>query len=193
MNVLVLYAHPVEDSFCAALHETVVDGLRIAHHTVDDCDLYAEGFEAVLSRAERLAYHDLDRNRETVAPYVERLLAADALVLVHPVWNFGMPAILKGYLDRVFLPGVSFGLMDGRVRPILHNITKLATVTTYGATRFKAMVMGDPPRKIGTRMLRTIIRPGASVDYLALYDMNNADASRRQAYLQRVSMQMRAF
>ena len=193
MKVLVLYAHPVEESFCGALHHAVVEGLEAAGHTVDDCDLYAEGFEASLSRAERLAYHDLATNRATVAPYVARLLAAEALVLVHPVWNYGMPAILKGFLDRVFLPGVSFGLVDGRVRPILHNIARLGIVTTYGGARWRAFALGDPPRKVATRVLRAIIKPGAKIDYLALYDMNNADAAQRAAFLERVARRMRAF
>ena len=55
-----------------------------------------------------------------------RLQAAEALVLCFPVWNFGYPAILKGFFDRVFLPGVSFKMVDGKVRPNLWNIRKLA-------------------------------------------------------------------
>ncbi len=113
MRILVVHAHPVETSFNAALHRAVVDTLRAAGHQVDDLDLYAEGFDPVLTREERLGYHDTPANRGPVAPYVERLLGAEALVFVNPVWNFGFPAILKGYLDRVFLPGVSFKLVDG--------------------------------------------------------------------------------
>ena len=75
---------------------------------VDDCDLYAEGFNPVMSAEERRHYHDATRNRAPVAGYVERLLAAEALILCHPTWCFGPPAILKGFLDRVLMPGVSF-------------------------------------------------------------------------------------
>ena len=56
MRVHVLYAHPVETSFAAALHEAVTKGLAEAGHEVDDCDLYAEGFAAVLTRDERLEH-----------------------------------------------------------------------------------------------------------------------------------------
>ncbi len=193
MRVLVLYAHPVEDSFCAALHRTVVAGLEAGGHAVDDCDLYAEGFDPVLSREGRCDYHDTNANRAGVEPYVDRLLSAEALVLVHPVWNFGMPAILKGFLDRVFLPGVSFGLVEGQVRPALHNITRLGVATTYGATRWRAAILGDPPRKIAKRMLRAVIKPGAPVDYLALYDMNNAGVPERGAFLTRVETGFKAW
>jgi len=71
--------------------------------------------------------------------------------MVFPVWNFGYPAILKGFLDRVFLPGVSFKLVDGKVKPNLTHIRKLAAVTTYGGTRMRAFMAGDPPRKCVTR------------------------------------------
>jgi NAD(P)H dehydrogenase (quinone) len=194
MRVLVLYAHPHEESFCAALHAAVLEGLREAGHAVDDVDLYAEDFDQVLSRHERLAYHDVPDNRAPVAGHVERLLAAEALVIVAPIWNFGFPAILKGYFDRVFLPGVSLHLKeDGGVAPGLGNIRKLAAVTTYGGGRLRAMLAGDPPRKFVTRVMRVTIRPFAKVSYLALYGMNTADEAARKAFLERVRERMRRF
>jgi NAD(P)H dehydrogenase (quinone) len=193
MRVLVLFAHPVETSFVAALHRTVVDALKEGGHDVDDCDLYAEAFDPVLSRQERMDYHDLDINRRNVDSYVKRLLAAEALVLVHPVWNFGYPAILKGFFDRVFLPGVSFELKDGIVRPNLHNIRKLGAVVTYGGHRWRALLMGDPPRKILKRVVRAIIHPLARTRYLALYDMNRNDEAVRKAFLEKIAAEMRAF
>lgn len=191
MRVLVVYAHPVEDSFSAALHRTAVAALTEAGHTVDDCDLYAENFSPVLTRQERLDYHDSETNAGPVQRYVERLQAAEALVLSFPVWNFGYPAILKGYFDRVFLPGVSFVMKDGKVVPALSNIRKLTAVTTYGGTRFRALLMGDPPRKLVTRVLR--VTTGAAVSYLALYDMNRATHAHRAAFLARVESHMKAF
>src|SRR4028118_1098159 len=119
MRVLVLYAHPNPESYGAALHRTVVSALEGAGHEVDDCDLYAEGFDPVLTYEERVNYLDVPGNRRNVDPYVRRLEQAEGLILVYPVWNFGFPAILKGFLDRVFLPGVSFRLVDGLATPNL--------------------------------------------------------------------------
>ncbi len=186
MRVLVLYCHPNPESFGAALHQAVVESLEAAGHEVDDCDLYAEGFDAVLSRAERLGYHDLATNTLPVQAHVDRLQRAEALVLVFPVWNFGFPALLKGYLDRVFLPGVSFGLVNGATQGLLTNIGKVGVVTTYGATWLKATMLGNPPRKFCTRTLRAVTRFTASVDYLAHYDMNRSTAETRAAFLGRV-------
>jgi NAD(P)H dehydrogenase (quinone) len=193
MRVLVLYCHPNPASYGAALHGAVLRALATAGHQVDDCDLYAEGFDAVLSREERLGYHDLAANTRPVQAHVDRLRAAEALVLVFPVWNFGFPALLKGYLDRVFLPGVSFGLVDGATQGLLTNIGKVGVVTTYGATWLKATLLGNPPRKFCTRSLRAVTRFSASVDYLAHYDMNRSTAETRAAFLGRVTSHFSRF
>jgi putative NADPH-quinone reductase len=159
---------------------------------VDDCDLNAEAFPAVMSCEERRTYHDLSINQNPVKQYVDRLQAAQALVFVYPVWNFGYPAILKGFFDRVFLPGVSFKLVDGEVRPALTNIAKMAAITTYGGTRLRAFLAGDPPRKLMTRPVR-YVTGGAAMDYLALYDMNRASDQTRGAFLAHVAKKMERF
>jgi NAD(P)H dehydrogenase (quinone) len=118
-----------------------------------------------------------------VADYVGRLQKAEALVLSYPVWNFGFPAMLKGFFDRVFLPGVSFRLVDGKVRPNLWNIRKLAAVTTYGGARYRAFMMGDPPRKIVKRVVRAVCHPAARPLYLTHYDMNRSTPQSRAAFI----------
>ena len=193
MKVLVLHAHPVETSYNAALHGIIVERLRARGHEVDDCDLYAEGFDPRLSREERLAYHDVGVNTGPVQSYVDRLRAAEALVLSFPVWNFGYPAILKGYFDRVFLPGVSFTMNGNTPETCLHNITKVTTVTTYGGAWWRAFIMGDPPRKLVTRLLRLTVKPGAPFTYLAHYDMNNCTPDSLEAFKQKVTRSMDRF
>jgi NAD(P)H dehydrogenase (quinone) len=188
MRVLVLFAHPVETSFGAAIHGRVVETLRRRGHEVDDCDLNAEGFNPVMSRQDRIEYHDESVNRARVAPYVDRLLAAEALVLVFPVWNYGFPAILKGFVDRVFLPGVSFSLhASGAYSPSLHNIKRMAAVCTYGGDWLRTVLMGDPPRRVVKRSLRMLIAPGGRCEYIAHHDMNHTTAARRAAFLERVT------
>ena len=193
MRVLVLYAHPVETSFNAALHEAIVSALKTAGHMIDDCDLYRENFDPRLSREEWLGYHEVGPNIEPVRGYVERIRAAEGLVLSFPVWNFGYPAILKGFFDRVFLPGVSFDLLDdGGVRPRLTNIKKLGAVCTYGGTRWRAMLAGDPPRRAVKRVFRG--QTGfAPVTYLAHYDMNRATAATCGKFLEHVTKTMSRF
>ncbi len=194
MRVLVLFANPVETSFGAALHRQIVDSLRSRGHEVDDCDLNAEGFNPLTSRQERIEYHDPALNRASVAPYVDRLLAAQALVLVFPVWNYGFPAILKGFIDKVFLPGVSFDLgPDGSYRTRPSKVTKLAAVCTYGGNRWRTMLMGDPPRKVVKRSLRSLFGLGATCQYLAHYDMDHTTPERRAGFLAEVKRTFEAW
>lgn len=189
-RALVLYAHPCPESFAGALHQTVVGALEARGWDVDDCDLYAEGFDPVLTGAERRAYHDQAVNTAPVERYVERLKQADALVLVFPVWNFGYPAILKGFLDRVFLPGVSFTIEEGRLAGNLRHVRKLAAVTTYGGDWRRATLTGNPPRRSVMRHLRALVHPLARCRYVALYGMNRADADKRAAFVERVQTEM---
>lgn len=188
-NALVLYAHPCRESFNAAVHDHTLKGLRSGGWTVDDCDLNAEGFQPVLTETERRGYHEAPDNIASVADYVSRLRAADALVLVFPVWNFGYPAILKGFFDRVCLPGVSFDLQDGKVRPALTNIKTLVACATYGGTRFRAFLNGDPPRKTVTRSLRYACGM-PKTHYLPIYDMNRNTPDRLREHLAQVQLRM---
>ena len=187
MRVLVLFAHPVETSFGAALHAKVIQTLSARGHEVDDCDLNAESFDPVMTRQDRIEYYDLTVNRRRVAPYVDRLLAAEALVFSFPVWNMGFPAVLKGFVDKVFLPGVSFDLKDdGAYVPRLHNVKRLGVVCTYGGSRLTTFLAGDPPRRFLKRSMLHNCAPGARVDYLAHYDMDHTRPDRRATFLSKV-------
>ncbi|MEM9106894.1 MAG: NAD(P)H-dependent oxidoreductase [Pseudomonadota bacterium] len=192
MRALVVFAHPVPESFSAALHEKVVTTLEASGWDVDDCDLNAEGFSPVLTTEERRNYHEESINIEPVRSYVERLQKADGLFFVFPVWNFGYPAILKGYFDRVFLPGVSFDIVNGKVRGKLDNIKTLVAVTTYGGDRLRAFLAGDPPRRSITRPVRFVMNRNVRMKYLALYDMNRNGDEKRRSFLDRVGTEIDA-
>jgi len=192
MRVLILYANPIETSFGATLHNAVLEALRA--HDIDDCDLYLERFDPILSKRDRAEYHDMARNRLRMAPYAERLLAAEALVLIYPVWNEGFPAIMKGFFDRVFIPGVSFKLNpDGSTTPNLENLKKIAAVCTYGADRLSTLLLGDPPRRVVKRLVRAMPGHHVSCEYIAQYDMNHPNSQRCNAFLARVKQAFQAW
>lgn len=191
MRVLYLYCHPVPESFHGGIRAEALAGLRSAGHAVDLLDLYAEGFDPVLGADERRRYHDLAVNRRGLEDHVARLQAAEALVVQFPTWCFGAPAMLKGFLDRLILPGVAFDLSDPtHVRPMLGNIQSIAGIVTYGRPRRVAWWMGDPPRKLVTRYLRWFVAKGARIDFHALYHLNVATAGQRAAFTARVRRAM---
>lgn len=192
MKILLVSAHPVEDSFNAALRRTAQQALARAGHEVDHLDLYAEGFDPVLGRTERLGYHEVPANRAPVEPYVARLLAAEALVFVFPVWCFGVPAILKGFFDRVFLPGVTFKLgEDGIARPALTHLKWVVGITSYGRPWWVAtFLMGNPPKRQIMNYFRLLSGGRAKRAWLAHYDMNRATDATRRAFLSKVERAM---
>lgn len=192
MRVHLVYAHPLAGSFAAAARDTAMRALAARGHAVDLLDLYTEGFEPRLSAEERERYHDTPANQATVAGYVERVRAAEALVLVFPAWNFGPPAILKGWLDRVMVPGVAFKLVDGDIRPALTNIRHFSVVTSYGQRGWVVRwVIGDPLRKMLMRSFRRCLHPRARTRWMPLYDMNRIDDARRRRFLDRLDTAFR--
>ena len=193
VRVLVVFCHPVETSYGAALKDRIVASLA-PRHEVDLCDLYAEKFDPVMTREERLGYHAIPDNIAPVAPYVERLTAAEAIVFCFPAWSFGPPAMLKGWFDRVLLPGVSFHIQpDGCVKGGLGHLQKLAAVVTFGQSRWRATLMGNYPRKLVRRYLRRNIGMRKPAVFLAHYKMNVSTPETRGRFLDRVAAVMSAF
>jgi len=191
MRVLYVYCHPLPESFHAAIRVAALAGLRQAGHEVDLLDLYAEGFDPVLSIEGRRNYHDPARNRAGNQDYVDRLMAAEALVVQFPTWSFGPPAMLKGWFDRMFGPGIALDLTDpARVRPMLGHIRRIAGIATYGRSRWQAIGMADPPRKIIKRYLPWFTGFRARASYHALYHLNVAPEPKRRAFIARVERAM---
>jgi NAD(P)H dehydrogenase (quinone) len=193
MRVLFVYCHPVPESFHGALRERALAALARAGHAVDLLDLYAERFEPVLDAEGRRRYHDVPANRAGLEAVVARLERAEALVVQFPTWSYGPPAMLKGFFDRVLLPGVAFDLSDpAHVRPLLHGIRRIAGIVTYGRPRWAAWYMGDPPKKLVTRYLPWFTAPRARVAYHALYHMNVASDAVRRRFMDRIEHAMAA-
>ena len=194
MKILYVYCHPLPESFHAGIRAEALAGLNEAGHEVDLLDLYVENFNPVLSEEGRRLYHDEAVNQTGLEPIIARLQRAEAIVLQFPTWCFGPPAMLKGFFDRLFMPGVAFDLSDpAHVKPMLGNIRKIAGVVTYGRPRWTAFYMGDPPRKIVTRYIKWFAAKGARADYHSLYHLNVATLAQREGFLRRVGAAMERF
>lgn len=191
MKVLYIYCHPLPDSFHAGIRAEALAALKASGHAVDLLDLYAEGFDPVLSAEGRRNYHDEALNQQGLEPYIARLRAAEALVVQFPTWSFGPPAMLKGFIDRMFMPGVGFDISDpARVKPLLTHIRSVTGIVTYGRPWWYALWMGDPPRKIVTRYLWWYTGWKARRRYFALYHLNIATAEQRAAFIAKVKAGM---
>src|SRR5690606_10219737 len=97
MHVLVVHCHPCTESYAAALRDAVIEGLGAAGHEHRLIDLYAAGFDPVMSAEERRLYHEPEINRRPVEDHLDALFWAEALVFIYPTWWYGLPAMLKGW------------------------------------------------------------------------------------------------
>ena len=188
MRYLVVVAHPDQNSFCAALNRTVCQALERAGHEVDNLDLYAEGFDPVLNQQEWTDYHSRDDNQANVRDHVTRLQRAEGLIFVFPTWWSSMPAILKGWLDRVWLPHVVFALPENGkpIQPLLQNIRHIGGVTTCGAPWLVSRLMGEAGRRIILRGLRALCHKSCKKTWLSLYKIDETSPEQRSAFLHKI-------
>lgn len=125
MNILLVFAHPETRSLNGALRDVATHTLEAQGHTVRVTDLYAEGWKSVVDRADFPALAPAARLRPAAASgeafaesaltadvraEQEKLLWADVLILQFPLWWYSMPAILKGWVDRVYAYGFAYGV-----------------------------------------------------------------------------------
>ena len=189
MNVLVVHAHPSADSYSSALYRTALRALEQAGHAVTGISLYEEGFEARMSRDERVAYETATPILDpVVARHAELVKAAQMLVFVYPTWWFGLPAILKGWLERVLVPGVGFVLdpRTNKVRRGLGHVHRIVGVTTYGSPRSSIFFATDGGRRTLTRALRLLCHPLARTRWLGLYGIDTSTDDDRLEFLSKV-------
>ncbi len=182
MRALVVYCHPSERSFTAAVRDAVVDRLEAAGAEIRVNDLYARGFEPVLSGAEWEGYLDSPANAQPVARDVADLQWCDTLVFVYPTWWYGPPAALKGWLDRVLLPDVAFLMPDSEnadIRPALTHIRRLGVFTTCGASWWLTRFIGAPGRRTLLRGVGLLCARPLRTAFAAHYSMDSSSPESR--------------
>lgn len=190
MRALVVYAHPRPESFTAAIRDLVVERLEASGAELRVLDLWAEGFDPVMSHDELGNHFDESRNQQGLEAHVDHLRWCDTLIFVYPTWWYGMPAILKGWLDRVFLPGVAFKMpaADGEnIAPGLTHITRLALFTTCGASWWLTFMIGAPGKRTILRGVRLLCAKRCKTAYAAHYLMDSSTDESRKAHLEKVA------
>lgn len=196
MRVLVVHAHPSPESFVSHLRDVALSALTDAGHEVRHRDLCAEGFDPVFTADERLTHTGelapkLDRH-PVLRPHVEDLQWCEALVLVHPTWWSGQPAVLKGWFDRILMNGVAWTLPEGadRIRPLLVNVRRLVVVTTHGSPKWVNALQGEPGKRTAFRSVRLMFGLRCRSSWIAMYGLDRADPGRRAAFEHRVRRRM---
>jgi NAD(P)H dehydrogenase (quinone) len=184
--VLVVFCHPRQDSFSAAVRDRSVAALQQAGHVVELLDLYGSAFSPALQAEEHRRYHDPAANRLGIEDHIALLQGADALLLIYPTWWYGVPAMLKGWFDRIWVPGVAFRLTPGAIQPLLTNIRRIGVVTTYGSPRWLLWFIGWPDRRMIERGLRRLCARRCRMDWLGLTSFDRRTPIKRQEFLMKV-------
>ncbi len=186
---LVVHAHPRPGSYSHALCDAVVTGLSAAGHEVELIDLYRIDYRPWMTADEHRDYDTIadDHPDPQVMEHIELLRRADIAVFVYPTWWSGMPAIMKGWLDRTMLPGVAFGL-DERTRKVKGSLElrRLIGVTTYGSPRWYVRVFGDAGRRTVTRTIRLVCPRSTKTTWHGLYRLDGRSADERAVFLSEV-------
>ena len=193
MKALVLYCHPSPTSFTAAVCDVVLQKLQAAGAEIRHRDLYAEGFDPTLAPAEWSDYEDCSRNTVPVSQYVDDVRWCDTLIFVYPTWWYGLPAMLKGWMDRVLLPGVAFHLSKEGIAPGLGHIQRLGVFTTCGASRWLTWYIGAPGRRLLVRGARLLCARNCKTTFAAHYRMDASTPTSRSRHLARVERLMERF
>ena len=191
----VIVAHPNPDAFTHELGRRAAAGLGAAGYDVTHVDLAAVGFRAAMSPAEREAYHTDDPIVDDVVREQAALVAScHTLVYVYPTWWGGLPALLKGWFDRVLVPGVGFRFDErsGKVRPGLTGVRRIVGVSTYGSPRWYVKLVHDNGRRTLTRTLRMSCGPRVRSTWMALYGIDTTTHDERAEFASRVERRMAA-
>jgi NAD(P)H dehydrogenase (quinone) len=132
MKHLIVVAHPAEASFTMGLTRSYAAELEKLGHVQRTYDLYRIGFDPILAAQKLLPVKTDHPARADVVKAQEDIRAADVLTVIYPLWWLSMPAMMKGYIDRVFARGFAYESRDGIVRGLLSG-KKAVLVTISGA------------------------------------------------------------
>ncbi|MEE9322200.1 MAG: NAD(P)H-dependent oxidoreductase [Granulosicoccus sp.] len=179
MKYLVVTAHPLDDSLCKHFTRHVVAELERKGHKVTVEDLYDEEFTPTLRAAERSSYYKAPYQSSRFAPQAIRLQEAQGLVLLFPTWWFGFPAILKGWFDCVWGPGIAFDHTEnfGPIRPRLNSLEKTLVITTLGSPWWvDRLIMRQPVKRIVKIALLATCAKSSKLQCLSLYRCEQSSA-----------------
>ncbi len=186
--MLVVHCHPLPEGFIPAALERVRRGLADSGAEVRLHDLYAERFVPELSADEHRT-HATPGVAEDLRAHAEDLQWCDTLLFVYPTWWSGQPAMLKGWIDRVWASGVAWDLPEGadRLRPKLRNVTKIIAVTSHGSPKHLNVLQGEGGKRTLFRSLRAMCHPRTRTHWLAYYGIDAENVGRQDAFLTALS------
>lgn len=189
MKCLVVIAHPLQNSLCRHFCDETVKHLTEKGYEITLLNLYEAGFDPVLTVTERQSYYAETFNDSQVTQEIQLLRDAESLVLIFPTWWFGFPAILKGWFDRVWAPGVAYDHANdlGAIQPRLNSLKEVKIITTLGSPWWVDLfILRQPVKKVLKIALLGACTKNCKFQMLSFYKSENATQSRVDAFVQKI-------
>lgn len=192
MRVLMVRVHPVRESLLQTAGDRAVNAITRAGHELRQLDLYADGFEPIVSEEEWREHDSGAALPSSLQSYADALQWAEHLVLVYPTWFGGFPAMLKGWLDRVWVRGVvhETAADSRRIRSRLRHITRLTVITTHGGSKFMNSLGGEPGRRMVRRRIRSLCSWRCHPRWVPLYGNDRCAPRKRVEFLDTVERRL---
>lgn len=179
MNVVIVIAHPVQNSFNHAILKRVSGVFKSQGHSIDVIDINKDGFDPVCREADILFAWKMGPSPDPMVPdYQARIEKADYLVLLFPVWCWSLPAILKGFYDKVFTCGWAWEGNGFHIKGKLKHIKGALIVSTFASPRFvNELVYRNP-------MYKEMVNGGLKVfgikkiKYMPIHSITNKESLR---------------
>ena len=150
MRAVIIFNHPYEGSYCNAILDAIAKGLRRGRHDVDIIHLDKDGFDPVMTASDLRAFKEKQPVDPKVIEYKQRLDQADQLIFIFPIWWELMPALTKGFIDRVIFPGVAYDYTRGGygMKPLFRNVKGVTVITTMNTPKIVyRLFFGNAVRK----------------------------------------------
>lgn len=182
MRVLLILADDLElTQYPGGLRKAIDAGLAEGKHDVDVIDLHTSQFSPTMTAEGRRNYHTPNPLVEDdVIGHARLVRNAEAMVFVYRSTWTGLPARLKGFLDRTFVPSVGFNLVDGKVQRALTDVRRLVIIVLHEQGSQAVKQSRDPGRRILTKTLRLIVNTRCNLRYLPVYDCESCTDDARE-------------
>lgn len=151
MRVAIVFNHPYEGSYCNAMLAAVTKGLQKGQHEIDLIHLDKDNFNPVMNSADLKAFREKKPIDPKVIEYKARLEKADHLIFIFPIWWELMPAMTKGFIDKVIFPGVAYDYTNKKntmMKPLFNKLKGVTVITTMNTPKWLySLLFGNAIKK----------------------------------------------
>lgn len=191
-NAVVVYYHPYNGSYCHAILEATIKGLEKGGYQVDVMDLLADNFNPVMTGADLLAFVKHQMVDEQAQDYVTRLKKAQKLIFIFPIWWELMPAMIKGFIDKVIFPGSTYEYAKTitGMKATLPNLEQTYVISTMNTPKYLyQFVFGNAVKK--SMITGTLKKTGLKhVKWLNLTGVKSKTNDQRADWLNKIEHKM---